>query len=84
MRQWSLKVAGLLAATGIVVAGISGAYNYGRDYYLHRGFSTLVQLTRAGTGRLLSVHFYSTALRGNADYLVYLPPHYSSRQRYPV
>ena len=58
--------------------GLFGAYGYGRDYYLHRGFAALVQLPRAGTGRLLAVNYYSTALHRRAGYMVYLPPGYSS------
>jgi enterochelin esterase-like enzyme/drug/metabolite transporter (DMT)-like permease len=84
MRKLALQLAGLAAAAAVVVVGISGAYGYAHDYDLHRGFSTLVQLPRAGTGRLQDVNFYSSALRRNADYLVYLPPRYSSARRYPV
>jgi enterochelin esterase-like enzyme len=84
MRSAAVKVAAMLAAAGILAAGLSGAYSYGRDYDLHRGFSRLVQFPRAGTGRLLSVDYYSTALHRRADYLVYLPPNYSAHQRYPV
>ena len=84
MRKVMLRVAGTLAAAAITVSGLFGVYSYGRDYSLHRGFATLVQLRRAGTGRLESVRFYSEALHRTADYLVYLPPHYSPRHRYPV
>ncbi|HSC04288.1 MAG TPA: alpha/beta hydrolase-fold protein [Solirubrobacteraceae bacterium] len=84
MRRLTARLVLALVAAAITVAGLSGAYSYGRDYWLHRGFTTLVQLHRAGTGRLESVTFYSRALHRNADYLVYLPPHYSARHRYPV
>jgi enterochelin esterase-like enzyme len=84
MRKLAPTLMLLVAAAAIAVTGLSGAYRYGREYSLHRGFSTLVQLPRAGTGRLESVKFYSVALHRDADYLVYLPPHYSSRHRYPV
>jgi CubicO group peptidase (beta-lactamase class C family)/enterochelin esterase-like enzyme len=84
MRRLAASIAAGVAAVALLVAGLAGAYSYGRDYYLHRGFATLVQFRRAGTGRLEQVHFYSRALHRNADYLVYLPPHYSPRHRYPV
>lgn len=84
MRKVTVRIAVTLAAAVITVTGLSGAYSYGRDYSLHRGFTTLVQLRRAGTGRLEAVRFYAAALRRDADYVVYLPPHYSPRHRYPV
>ena len=72
-------VAGVALALGAV-----GAYSYGRDYTLHRGFATVVQLPRAGIGRLLNVRFDSPALHRRAGYIVYLPPGYSSHRRYAV
>jgi enterochelin esterase-like enzyme len=73
-----------VTALTLLVTGLVGAYSYAQDYYLHRGFVTIPQLPRAGTGRLLSVHFNSKALHRNADYLVYLPPGYTPSHRYPV
>jgi enterochelin esterase-like enzyme len=84
MRRVTIRIVLVLVAAAITVAGLTGAYSYGRDYSLHRGFTTLVQLHRAGTGRLESVSFYSRALHRDGDYLVYLPPHYSTSRRYPV
>jgi enterochelin esterase-like enzyme/drug/metabolite transporter (DMT)-like permease len=78
------KVGAVLGAAALLAVGLSGAYSYGRNYYVHRGFSSLVQFRRAGTGRLEKVQFYSPALHRNADYLVYLPPHYNPARRYPV
>ena len=73
-----------VAVLGVIAVGAMGAVGYGRDYYVHRGFAQLVNLPRAGTGRLLEVHFDSRALHRRADYLVYLPPGYSGKRRYPV
>ncbi|HET9718877.1 MAG TPA: serine hydrolase [Solirubrobacteraceae bacterium] len=73
-----------VAVTAIVLVGVAGAVSYGRDYNLHRGFATLVQFRRAGRGRLQVVHFFSPALHRRAEYLVYLPPHYSPARRLPV
>ena len=84
MRKRVAWAAALVATVCIVVAGIAGAYSYGRNYDLHRGFAVPAQLPHAGKGRLLTVHFYSAALHRQADYLVYLPPGYSTRRRYPV
>ena len=74
----------LLVALAITGVGLAGALSYARDYNLHRGFTTLVRFRRAGAGRLEQIHFYSHALHREADYLVYLPPHYSRHRRYPA
>ena len=84
MTRLAAKVGAVLAAAALLAAGLSGAYSYGQNYSLHRGFETLVQLARAGTGRLEAVQFYSTALHRDAGYIVYLPPHYSPSRHYPV
>src|SRR5579871_2895901 len=84
MRRRALRFGAVVAAVALVAAGLAAAYGYGQDYNLHRGFTTLVRSRRAGSGRLEQVRFYSRALHRNADYLVYLPPHYSSSRRYPV
>jgi enterochelin esterase-like enzyme len=68
----------------LLIVGLLGAYSYGEAYYKHRGFTTIPQLPRAGTGRLLDVHFYSPALHRNGGYLVYVPPGYTRSRRYPV
>ena len=74
MSKVTSRTAVVLVAAAIIVTGLFGAYSYGRDYWLHRGFAALVPLPRAGTGRLESVSFYSEALHRNAGYLAYLPP----------
>ncbi|MBV9818378.1 MAG: hypothetical protein JOZ07_08535 [Solirubrobacterales bacterium] len=84
MRRTALRVAVVLAAVAVTAVGLVGTVSYSRDYDLHRGFATVVKLPRAGTGRLLEVHFRSSALHRRADYLVYLPPHYDPARRYPV
>lgn len=72
------------AVAALLAAGLLGASSYGQAYSLHRGFTPIARLAGAGTGRLVTVHFYSPALHRQADYLVYLPPGYSRRERYPV
>src|SRR6201999_2205008 len=59
-------------------------YSYGQSYSQHRGFSTVLKIPRAGSGRLLNVNFYSRALHRRAYYLVYLPPGYRASKHYPV
>jgi len=83
-RRWTLRACVALAAAALTGLGLAGTYSYGRAYNEHRGFAALVQLPRAGTGRLLSIHFYSDALHRQADYMVYLPPGYIPARRYPV
>ncbi len=83
MRLILRALAGLLAAV-LVVVGLAGVYAYGQSYSQHRGFVRLTKFKRAGTGRLLDVNFYSSALHRHAFYLVYLPPGYRPTRRYPV
>jgi enterochelin esterase-like enzyme len=80
LRRWLVGV----CALGWLVVGLLGAYSYGEAYYVHRGFTPLAQLPRSGTGRLVSVHFYSASLHRNSFYLAYLPPGYQPSHRYPV
>lgn len=84
MKRLALKLGAAGFAAAAVAFGLAGAYGYGQDYNLHRGFTTLVHFRRAGSGRLEEVHFYSRALHRRADYLVYLPPRYGRGRRYPV
>ncbi len=84
MRWRLLRNAVAMAAIGVIALGVMGTVGYGRDYDVHRGFPRIVNLPRAGTGRLLDVSFFCRALQRRTDYLVYLPPGYSSSRRYPV
>ena len=84
MRRSARRIAIALIATAMTAVGMVGALSYARDYNLHRGFGTVIQFRRAGTGRLVNVAFFSRALGRKADYLAYLPPHYSAARRYPV
>ncbi len=84
MRRPAIRIAIVLIAAATTAVGMVGALSYGRDYDLHRGFGTVVQFRRAGTGRLVKVKFDSEALGRTTDYLVYLPPGYDPAQRYPV
>jgi enterochelin esterase-like enzyme len=81
-RLWRALAVVVAAAT--VVLGLVGTYSYGLAYWQHRGFAPVVRLPHARVGRLVTVHFYSPALRRRSDYLVYLPPGYTARKRYPV
>ena len=80
--------AAALATVVLAVIGLAGAYSYWESYYQHRGFDTVAFLPHARRGQLHTVHFYSRALRREADYIVYTPPGYETRvtgsERYPV
>jgi D-alanyl-D-alanine carboxypeptidase len=84
MRRLARTFGPAAIAVALVGAGLAGAYSYGRNYELHRGFAAPARVSHAGSGRLELVRFYSRALHRNADYLAYLPPHYTSRRHYPV
>jgi enterochelin esterase-like enzyme len=71
---------------------VLGACSYLGEYPLHASPALRAQLdsriasrvaAEAG-GRLLTVHFYSEALRRRTDYLVYLPAAYTPSPRLPV
>jgi len=86
-RRTLLLRSALLAALALawLVVGLSGAWHYWRDYYLHRGFAPVKLAKRASPGRQLSIHFYSPALGHDAHYLIFLPPGYGTAGlRYPV
>jgi enterochelin esterase-like enzyme len=76
----------VLAAVAIawITVGFVGVYSYFDNYYVHRGFATPQRLATAGSGRLMSVRFYSAALHKTDSYLIYLPSGYSRARRYPV
>ncbi len=74
----------LLIALVLLATGLDGAYRYWESYYQHRGFNPVALLAGARPGQRVWVHFYSPALRRQADYLTYLPPGYDPRRRYPV
>ncbi len=85
MSRWiPRRAVAAVGAAAVLLVGAAGVYAYGQEYNLHRGFASVVQLPRAGTGRLLDIHFRSPALRRRADYMVYLPPGYTPAKRYPV
>ena len=81
--RWQ-RALGAVAVLTVLMLGLIGAYSYGQAYSKHRGFISVAQLPRAGRGTLLSVNFYSPALRRRAFYLVYLPPGYTPAKHYPV
>jgi enterochelin esterase-like enzyme len=84
MRALAGRMSVLLTALAILIAGLVGAYNYWESYFEHRGFTPVHLIRGAHPSHRLWVHFYSAALGRQADYLVYLPPGYDPRLRYPV
>jgi enterochelin esterase-like enzyme len=71
------------AAAWLAFGGV-GVYRYVERYSLYRGFPAPVTPQGVPRGRVLHVYFHSRALGRRVDYLVYLPPHYRRRHRYPV
>ncbi|MEA2214348.1 MAG: hypothetical protein QOF83_4296 [Solirubrobacteraceae bacterium] len=85
MRGLTGRMTVLVVALAVLVTGLDGAYRYWESYYQHRGFTPVRLIRGAHPGRRLWVHFYSTALHRNYDYLAYLPPGYDPiHHRYPV
>lgn len=74
-------LAALLAVAWVAVGGI-GTYVYVHRYWLYRGFPPNVTPAGIPRGTLRQVHFYSTALRQERKYLIYLPPHYRRAVRH--
>jgi len=72
----------------LVLAGLHGAWSYGHDFYLYRGFPPPRDPPGVQAGRLAKISFYSPALRGQHQYYIYLPPGYAAAaaagQRFPV
>jgi len=71
-----------------IAFGIHGVMSYGHAYYKYRGFDPPKEAHGVSPGRLISVRFYSTALRQRRSVDVYLPPGYASEaaagHRFPV
>jgi enterochelin esterase-like enzyme len=67
-----------------LAVGLYGVASYGHNYYVYRGYDPPHDPAHIAGGRLVSEHFYSSALHAERSYLVYLPPGYSPLARYPV
>ena len=67
-----------------LVAGLYGVASYGHNYYVYRGYDPPHDPAHVAGGRLVTARFYSPALHARRSYLLYLPPGYSPRTRYPV
>ncbi len=86
-RGWPRRFRRLLLGAGLLgflAAGLVGTASYWESYYQHRGFTRLARVAQARPGRVETIHFYSSALGREADYLVYLPPDYGPTGRYPT
>lgn len=83
MRGLVLTV--MLAWTAV---GGLGAWSYGHDYYVYRGFPPPHESAGVPRGRLLHVSFWSPALHERRYYVIYLPPGYARAAargaRFPV
>jgi enterochelin esterase-like enzyme len=80
-----LVVTALLAWTAI---GGLGAFSYGHDYNVYRGFPPPHESSGVAPGRLVHVDFWSPALQQRRYYVIYLPPGYAQAAargvRFPV
>ena len=89
MRAWSHRIRPLVGSPSrrSTIAGPSAA---GRGAALELSGGRQIapaleaRIDRETGGTLTTVHFYSTALRKRADYLVYLPAGYSAADPLPV
>jgi enterochelin esterase-like enzyme len=65
-----------------------GAWSYGHDYYVYRGFPPPHESAGVERGRLVHVNFWSPALHHRRYYVIYLPPGYDRAAargvRFPV
>jgi enterochelin esterase-like enzyme len=81
----ALVLTTLLAWTAI---GGLGAWSYGHDYYVYRGFPPPHERAGIQRGRMVHVDFWSPALHHRRYYIVYLPPGYEQAAargvRFPV
>ena len=87
-RRTLVKTLVLLVVGMWIAFGIHGVMSYGHAYYKYRGFDPPKEAHGVSPGRLISVRFYSTALRQRRSFDVYLPPGYASEaaagHRFPV
>jgi enterochelin esterase-like enzyme len=71
-------------ALGVVLAvawlgfGGYGAFSYGHDYYVYRGFGPPHHPPGVRSGRLVRVPFRSAALHARRSYDAYVPPGYAA------
>jgi S-formylglutathione hydrolase FrmB len=75
-------------AAAWLAAGLYGAWAYGHDYILYRGFAPPRDPQGIAPGRLVVRHFHSAALGRKDQYAVYEPPGYAAAaragRRFPV
>jgi enterochelin esterase-like enzyme len=78
----------LILASAVLAGGVFGAWAYGHNYYLYRGYSPPHHPAGVAPGKLVGEHFYSTALHSQRSYKVLLPPGYAAAAargvRFPV
>jgi enterochelin esterase-like enzyme len=75
---------GTVVAVAWLAVGLSGAYRYVHRYDQYRGFAPPSTPAGVARGAVRQMRFYSRAAGGENRYLVYLPPGYDRRRRYPV
>jgi enterochelin esterase-like enzyme len=78
----------MVLTAAVLAGGIFGAWAYGQNYYLYRGFNPPRDPAGVTPGRHTTVSFLSQALGARRSYEIYLPPGYSAAAargaRFPV
>jgi enterochelin esterase-like enzyme len=78
----------IVLSIAVLASGIFGAWAYGHNYYLYRGFNPPHDPVGVKAGTLKTVTFFSAALGGQRSYDIYLPPGYAAAAaqgtRFPV
>ncbi len=81
------RLAILLSLAWLGLGGY-GAFLYGHNYYVFRGFSPPVDPRGVAPGRLVATRFFSGAMGRRRSYDIYLPPGYAraaaAGKRFPV
>jgi enterochelin esterase-like enzyme len=82
------RVVTLVLSIAVLASGVLGAWAYGHNYYLYRGFNPPHDPAGVRAGTLKTVSFFSPALGSRRSYDVYLPPGYAAAAahgaRFPV
>ena len=88
IRQPNWRLVAVPLAVVWLVLGVLAAYVYGHRLRPLPRISGAEDARRRARGTVRDVSFYSGALNGTHNYLVYLPPHYAQQaargRRFPV
>jgi enterochelin esterase-like enzyme len=81
-------LATIVVSIAVLAGGLFGAWAYGNNYYVYRGYAPPRNPPGVAPGRLVAERFYSPALHAPRSYKVWLPPGYAAGAargvRFPV